>query len=86
MTKRVLLKAYAVAANGKTRPDRVELDFMPVRLLVESGVVSVGDRVTVKVKVGKKKRLYKATLCAMVDRCCGDCDRRGAVFGYYAER
>lgn len=73
--------------KGVPRPEKVEVDTFHTRTLVESGVLSVGQKVTVKVKVGKKKRLFRGTLEALVDHGCGDrscCP--GVAVGFFVVR
>jgi hypothetical protein len=66
------------------RPTRVDLDFQAVQKALAAGL-SLGDKVSVRAKVGKRRRLFKARLRAYVDRCCGD-PAHLTVYAYFAER
>lgn len=61
--------------------DKVSLGVAQVRTLG----LQEGDRVTVRVKVGKKRKLFNATLQTFVDRCCGD-PAHAAVVDFFVVR
>lgn len=73
---------YGTTTNA--RPARVDLNLQQVNAALDAGLVSVGDRVSVRVKVGKKRRLYKAFLRELIQTCCEE--HATTPYGYFAER
>lgn len=79
-----VFKGTFYGTTTTARPARVDLNLQQVNAALDAGLVSVGDRVSVRVKVGKKRRLYKATLRVLFQTCCEELLPQ--PFGYFAER
>lgn len=79
-----IFKGQAYGSSVTPRPTRVDLNFQDVQKALAAGV-SIGDKVSVRVKVGKRRRLFKARLRAAVDWCCGE-PSHAVAYGYFAER
>lgn len=73
-------QAFGVSAG---RPSKVDLDFQEVQKALAAGLC-LGDKVTVRVKVGKKRRLFKARLQALCVTCREE--HANAPYAYFAER
>jgi hypothetical protein len=78
-----MFKGQVYGACWGPRPTKVDLDFQDVQKALAAGV-SLGDKVSVRVKVGKRRRLFKARLRAYVDRCCAE--HANTPYAYFAER
>jgi len=79
----IFVKATDTYEKG-TKPNRMYLDRDSVSKAIESGAKE-GDRVTVKVRVGKRRKLVRAYLVGQRDTCCDE-HARGAPYYFLAER
>jgi hypothetical protein len=77
------IKAEGAYAKG-TKLTNVYLDRDSVRKAMANGVKE-GDRVTVKAKVGKHRKIFRATLMGLRDYCCDE-HKHNTPYAYMAER
>jgi len=78
-----MFKGQAYGTSVNPRPTRVDLNFQDVQKALNAGLC-LGDKVTVRVKVGKKRRLFKARLEALCMTCCEE--HANAPYAYFAVR
>lgn len=78
----VFIKAQGYYPKGQ-KPSEVWLDKSSVSKAMGTGLRE-GQKITVKVKVGKKRKLFKAYFIVEREQCCSD--HSSYIMGYRAER
>ncbi len=80
----VIIKASDKFPKGTIVKGRISLSHDSVLRAMNVHKAQAGDRVSIKVKVGKHKKLLKAYLMAEYEQCCDE--HSHIVIGYYADR